>query len=111
MRAQKELSEGTTEFLQSQLTDAKEKLEEQEAKVRAFKARHFGDLPSQAETNVSILSGLQGQLEGTQRDLDAARQQKLYLESLQQQYQAAQAELGTEGTSGPTAPGLTKDLH
>ncbi len=110
LRSQQELSEGTTEFLQTQLTDAKEKLEEQEAKVRAFKSRHFGDLPSQAETNVSILSGLQNQLEGTQRDLDAARQQKLYLESLIQQYQAAQANLGTEDSTGPSVPALTKEL-
>jgi len=51
-------------------------------------------------------------LEGSQRDLDAARQQKLYLESLQQQYQAAQATLGTEegSGSGPSLPALTKEL-
>ncbi len=50
----------------------------------------MGDLPSQLESNVKILSGLQSQLETTERSLDAARQQKLYLESLQQQYQTAQ---------------------
>jgi polysaccharide biosynthesis transport protein len=111
-KTQQQLSEGTTAFLESQLADAKAKLEEQEAKVRAFKAKHFGDLPSQTETNVSILSGLQNQLEGSQRDLDAARQQKLYLESLQQQYQAAQADLGTDdaSSSGPSIPALTKEL-
>lgn len=111
-KTQQQLSEGTTAFLESQLADAKAKLEEQEAKVRAFKAKHFGDLPSQMETNVSILSGLQNQLEGSQRDLDAARQQKLYLESLQQQYQTAQASLATEedSGSGPSIPALTKEL-
>jgi polysaccharide biosynthesis transport protein len=109
-KTQQQLSEGTTAFLESQLADAKAKLEEQEAKVRAFKAKHFGDLPSQMETNVSILTGLQNQLEGTQRDLDSARQQKLYLESLQQQYQAAQANLGTPDSSAPSIPGLTKEL-
>jgi len=89
-KAQQRLSESTTAFLDSQLADARTKLEEQEANVRAFKAKHMGDLPSQLESNVKILSGLQSQLETTERSLDAARQQKLYLESLQQQYQTAQ---------------------
>jgi polysaccharide biosynthesis transport protein len=110
LRSQQELSQGTTTFLQGQLTDAKAKLEEQEAKVRAFKARHFGDLPSQAEANVQMLTGLQSQLENAQRNLDAARQQKLYLESLQQQYQAAQANLGTDTATGSSVGAYDKEL-
>jgi len=110
LKLQQQLSQGTTAFLQSQLTEAKEKLEQQEAKVRAFKAQHFGDLPSQAESNVQILSGLQNQLESTQQALDRARQQRLYLESLLQQYQMAQANLGTEGSSSPSLEALTKEL-
>jgi polysaccharide biosynthesis transport protein len=110
LKSQQQLSEGTTEFLQSQLEEAKKELERQEAKVRAYKAEHFGDLPSQAETNVQILSGLQGQLQSTQRALDGANQQKLYLESLQQQYQMAQASIGTEDSSGTSTQTLAKEL-
>jgi len=95
LKSQQQLSESTTAFLNSQLVDARAKLEEQEAKVREFKAKHFGDLPSQLSSNVQILSGLQGQLEGVQRAVDGATQQKLYLESLLQQYQSAQAALVT----------------
>ena len=71
-------------------------MEEQEDKVRAFKASHFGDLPSEMQTNVQILSGLQGQLQSTQRDVEAAKQQKLYLDSLLQEYdsQLASADSG-----------------
>jgi uncharacterized protein involved in exopolysaccharide biosynthesis len=90
LKTQQQLSESTTAFLDTQLAQARAKLEEQEATVRAFKAKHMGDLPSQLESNVQILSGLQGQLETTERALDGAKQQKLYLESLQQQYQSAQ---------------------
>jgi protein tyrosine kinase modulator len=110
LKMQQQLSEGTTAFLQSQLTEARANLEQQEAKVRAFKAQHFGDLPSQAETNVQILSGLQTQLQSTQRALDVARQQKLYLESLQQQYQTAQTSVGTENSSETSTQSLTKEL-
>jgi polysaccharide biosynthesis transport protein len=110
LKSQQQLSEGTTAFLQSQLADAKAKLEEQEGKVRAFKARHFGDLPSQSETNISILSGLQNQLQSTDQALDGARQQKLYLDSLLQQYQTAHASLGTPDSPNQSLVELTKEL-
>jgi polysaccharide chain length determinant protein (PEP-CTERM system associated) len=110
LKMQQQLSESTTAFLQSQLADARIKLEEQEAKVRAFKASHFGDLPSQSEANVQILSGLQTQLLSTQRDLDGAKQQKLYLESLQQQYQSAQASMGSENSAASSPQALQKEL-
>lgn len=111
LRSQQQLSEGTTEFLQSQLADAKAKLEKQEAKVRAFKAKHFGDLPSQSETNMSILTGLQNQLQSTQQALDGARQQRLYLESLQQQYQTAHASLQSADSPDLSLVEITKELE
>jgi len=111
LKSQQELSESTTAFLQSQLEDARTKLEEQEAKVRAFKATHFGNLPSQMESNVQILSGLQAQLQSAQHALDGANQQKLYLESLQQQYQSIQTSLAN-GSSTPASPDtLDRDLN
>jgi len=110
LKLQQQLSQSTTAFLQSQLAEARTKLEEQETKVRAFKAGHFGDLPSQAETNVQILSGLQNQLQSTQRALDGARQQKLYLESLQQQYQTAQEIAGADDSSEGSPHALAKEL-
>src|SRR6202166_1409478 len=66
LKSQQQLSESTTAFLESQLVTAQTKLEEQEAKVRAFKSAHFGNLPSQVETNVQILTGLQAQLQNAQ---------------------------------------------
>jgi protein tyrosine kinase modulator len=110
LKTQQQFSQETTAFLQSELADAKVKLEEQEAKVRAFKTQHFEDLPSQAQTNVQILSGLQNQLQNTQRDLDRAKQQKIYLQSLQQQYQSAQANLAAPDSSGLSAGALDKEL-
>jgi polysaccharide biosynthesis transport protein len=110
LKSQQQLSESTTAFLQSQLVEASTKLAEQEAKVRAFKAQHFGDLPSQVQSNVQILSGLQGQLQDTQRALDRAKQQKIYLESLQQQYQTVQASMGSGNSSVTSPETLKKEL-
>lgn len=95
VQTQRQLSENTTDFLESQLADARTKMEMQESQVAAFKARHAGELPSQLESNVQILAGLQSQLANTQHAIDAAKQQKIYLESLQQQYVSAQAGDGT----------------
>jgi succinoglycan biosynthesis transport protein ExoP len=101
-RSQQQLSESTTRFLASQLKEASDKLEEQEKLVRAFKARHLGDLPSQLQSNVEILSGLQSQLQNVQHAIDSAKQQKLYLESQLQQLQLAQATIGG-GEAGLTS--------
>jgi succinoglycan biosynthesis transport protein ExoP len=102
VRSVQQSSEDTTTFLASQLGDARVKLEEQEAKVKAFKVSHLGELPSQLESNVGILSGLQVQLESVLRALDNARQQKLYLESQLQQFQSAKAAL--VGSGDATSP-------
>jgi protein tyrosine kinase modulator len=101
VEAQQQLSEDTTSFLENQLADARLKMEEQEAKVASFKAKHLGELPSQLESNVQILAGIQAQLQSTEQALDSARQQKLYMESLLQQYQSrASLDGGSSGSGG-----------
>jgi len=93
-RTDRQLSVNTTAFLETQLADARARMEDQEAKVAAFKRTHVGKLPGQLESNVQILAGLQAQLENTQHALDTSNQQRIYLESLLQQYQSVQAGLG-----------------
>ena len=110
LKSQQQLSEGTTAFLSSQLADSRVKLEAQEAKVREFKAKHLGDLPSQMESNVQILSGLQSQLQNAQRAIDGATQQKLYLESLVQQYQSVQAALNMGDSTVSPPEAMEKEL-
>jgi succinoglycan biosynthesis transport protein ExoP len=103
VKSQQQLSESTTTFFGTQLADARAKLEEQEAKVRAFKATHLGSLPTQLTSNVQIMSGLQSQLQATQHAVESAEQQKLYLQSLLQQYQSVQDSL-VSGDSTVTPP-------
>ena len=110
VRAQRQLSENTTAFLDSELADARIKMEQQEAEVSAFKAKHAGNLPGQLQSNVQILAGLQAQLASTQHALDTSKQQKIYLESLLQQYQSAQASLGGD-SSVISAQALDKVLQ
>jgi polysaccharide chain length determinant protein (PEP-CTERM system associated) len=88
LRTQQQMSQSTTSFLESQLADARKKLQEQEQKVSAFKEKYLGQLPSQMQSNVQILSGMEGQLQSLEQALDRAQQQKLYLESLLEQYRS-----------------------
>jgi polysaccharide chain length determinant protein (PEP-CTERM system associated) len=81
-------SENTTNFLGDQLEQARAKLAEQEAKVRVFKDQHLGELPTQTQTNLQILTGLQSQVQVNQDSLNRAKQQNTYLESLINQYRA-----------------------
>lgn len=81
-------SENTTQFLEDQLVQARQKLSEQEARMREFKDRHIGELPSQTQSNLQILGGLQAQLQAQEDSLNRARQQNTYLESLLGQYRS-----------------------
>jgi protein tyrosine kinase modulator len=81
-------SENTTNFLEDQLDQARAKLAAQEAKLRVFKDQHLGELPTQTQSNLQILTGLQNQVQGNQDSLNRAKQQNTYLESLINQYRA-----------------------
>jgi polysaccharide chain length determinant protein (PEP-CTERM system associated) len=81
-------SENTTNFLGEQLDQARAKLAEQEAKMRVFKDQHLGELPTQTQSNLQILTGLQNQVQANQDSLNRAKQQNTYLESLINQYRA-----------------------
>jgi succinoglycan biosynthesis transport protein ExoP len=81
-------SEDTTEFLEKQLEAARQSLAEQEEKIRQFKGQHVGELPTQLESNLQILSGLQSQLRNEEESLNSAKQQRVYLQSLVSQYRS-----------------------
>lgn len=94
-------SEDTTKFLENQLDAARRVLSEQEETIRQFKAQHAGEMPGQLATNLQILTGLQSQLQNEQDSLNTAKQQRVYLQSLLEQYRIAQ---------GPAKPGDTMAL-
>jgi polysaccharide chain length determinant protein (PEP-CTERM system associated) len=94
-------SENTTNFLQDQLDQARAKLSAQEAKLRVFKDQHLGELPTQTQSNLQILTGLQNQLQANQDSLNRAKQQNAYLESVINQYRATARGAKTGEAAGP----------
>jgi succinoglycan biosynthesis transport protein ExoP len=101
----------TTKFLEGQLETARKSLSEQEEKVRQFKAQHLGEMPAQLAANLQILSGLQSQLQNEEDALNTAKQQRVYLQSMADQYRALQGSSKTsDGTTTVGLPALDQDL-
>jgi succinoglycan biosynthesis transport protein ExoP len=103
-RVREEQSEGTTHFIEQQLEEARVSLAAQEAKVRQFEAAHEGALPTQQAGNLQILAGLQGQLQNQQDALNTAKQQRVYFQTLIEQYKNLHA-AGRSVDGGPTEVG------
>jgi polysaccharide biosynthesis transport protein len=103
-------SEDTTKFLESQLDTARQSLAEQEGKIREFKALHVGELPTQLGSNLQILSGLQAQLQAESSALNTAKQQRVYMESLQSQYRALRGSTKNPGGAPIGLPAIDQEL-
>ena len=78
----------TTSFLSQQLAEAKGKLDAQDAKLAQFKKQYLGSLPEEEQTNLSLLMGMNSQLEANTQALSRAQQDKVFNESLLNQLQA-----------------------
>jgi polysaccharide chain length determinant protein (PEP-CTERM system associated) len=77
LRDREMMAQGTSQFLNSQLEDARRRLIEQEKKLEAYQRQHSGELPSQQDSNLMALSNLQMQtqslMDAIARDRDKVR--------------------------------------
>ncbi len=89
LRSREAASQGTTQFLTSQVDDAKRNLDELDKRLAAFKNQHMGQLPGDEDNNLKILMGLNSQLDANTQTLNRATQDKTYTESLLAQQLAA----------------------
>jgi polysaccharide chain length determinant protein (PEP-CTERM system associated) len=82
VQERQDLGDQTTQFLSGQLQDAKAKLDDQDARLAAFKRRYLGALPDEEQTNLNLLTGLTSQLEASTQALGRAQQDKSFAESV-----------------------------
>lgn len=73
-------AQGTSSFLEAELEQTKQKLEQQEAKIAAFKSLYMGQLPEQRDTNLQAVGQLQDKLEINMDALDKAETRKIILQ-------------------------------
>ena len=109
LRAREQQSEDTTNFLDSQLQDARKRLEEQEQRLREFKGQYLGQLPGQLQSNLQILAGLQARLQDANERLGRAEQQKVYLNSLFSQYRSLSRQIRAGAAGGGAPPPALDD--
>jgi polysaccharide biosynthesis transport protein len=101
LKVRQEQSQSTTQFIQNQLDQARTSLATQDAKIKQFQAAHEGELPEQQSSNLQILGGLQAQYQNEQQALNTARQQKIYFQTMIDQYHTlGRSSAAPDGTGG-----------
>ena len=79
LSSREQQAQSTTEFLDSQLQQAKQNLEQQEGALRQFKMEHLGETPDELPTNLQTLSRLQVELQAVVDALNRAETERLVL--------------------------------
>jgi polysaccharide chain length determinant protein (PEP-CTERM system associated) len=98
-------AQGTSSFLETELMNTKEKLEQSEARIAAFKRVYMGALPEQRDSNLQAVGQLQTKLEINMDALDKAEMRKIFLQSQIAEMQKPVAPLYYPAApSGPAAP-------
>jgi polysaccharide chain length determinant protein (PEP-CTERM system associated) len=82
VRLQQQHAQETTDFLSTQLVQAKADLDAQDAKLAAFKSIHLGSLPDDESMNLNVLTGLTSQLDAANQALARAQQDKAFAQSM-----------------------------
>lgn len=100
----------TTSFLTKQLEEAKTKLDEQDAKLAQFKSKYLGSLPEEEQTNLSLLAGMNSQLEANSQALSRAEQDRAFNESLLSS-QEANTKTSPGGQASDTTAGELEGLQ
>jgi polysaccharide chain length determinant protein (PEP-CTERM system associated) len=80
LRDRSVLAEGTSQFLEVQLADARRRLIEQEKKLESYRMRYSGQLPTQVAGNMQALQNTQQQIQSTLDAISHDRDQQLQLQ-------------------------------
>ncbi len=97
---------GTTDFIKTQLQEAKRGLDEQDRRLAAFKQKYVGQLPGQEQTNFAMLTSLNAQLDAVTQAITRLQQDKTYTETMLNQeleaWRQVQAAQGTRAINPET---------
>jgi polysaccharide chain length determinant protein (PEP-CTERM system associated) len=82
LKSREQSAQGTTNFIEQQLNDAKNNLDAQDAKLAQFQQQNLGTLPDDQAANMNMLTTLGTQLDSANQELTRLGQQRSYLEAL-----------------------------
>jgi len=80
-RTREARAQGTSEFIDARLQEAKRQLDAMEASVSQYKIRYSGQLPQQEASISGVLNRLQSELDACEEAITRARQNKVVIES------------------------------
>lgn len=80
LHSREQRAEDTTQFMATQLEEARQNLQEQEGKLRDFKMHHLGEMPDQSNANLQTLARLQAALQANTDALSRNDEQTQLLE-------------------------------
>ena len=75
-------AEGTSQFLEAQLGDARQRLIEQEKRLEAYRRQHAGQLPSQLASNLQIIQNTQLQLTTLHDNVNRHRDRRVVVDRM-----------------------------
>lgn len=101
LKLREDQAQGTSSFLETELAQTKAKLEQQEARLAAFKRVYMGSLPEQRDANLQAVGQLQTKLEINMDALDKAEMRKILLQS-----QLAELQRQADASEQPAAPAI-----
>jgi polysaccharide chain length determinant protein (PEP-CTERM system associated) len=104
LRDREVLAEGTNQFLEAQLEDARRRLVETEKKLEEYRRLHAGELPANIDSNMTGMHNAEMQLQALLDSLNRDRDHRLVLERL-----IADASAPETASPAPVPMGATED--
>ena len=80
LRDREVLAEGTNQFLEAQLEDARRRLMDHEKKLEAYRKQFSGTLPSQLESNLQVIQNTQLQVQAIVESINRDRDRRMLVE-------------------------------
>jgi len=102
------LADGTSQFLESQLEDARERLVGHEKKLEAYRGRYAGELPSQRTANLQVVQNTETRVQALGESINRDRDRKLLQERLLADLQSV--ETATPAAAAPASASAADQL-
>jgi uncharacterized protein involved in exopolysaccharide biosynthesis len=82
LKSRSTVAQDTTDFLGRQVADAKKTLDDKDTALAAFKKQHMGELPTDVDNNMRMLTLLNTQLDAATQTLARSQQDRTYAQSM-----------------------------
>jgi polysaccharide chain length determinant protein (PEP-CTERM system associated) len=111
------MAEGTDQFLEAQLDDARRRLIEHEKKLEVYRRQYSGELPSQLASNLQVIQNTQMQLQSLAESLSRDRDRRLASERAMSDLQTpppvttAPSPVASNGVVTLTSVGASRQLE